>query len=99
MILRTWRAVAKPTRADDYIEHLREDTLPILRSIPGFAELSLLRRDLTNGSEILVLTRWQSLSAIISFAGEDFTAAVVADKVKGMMIEYDRCVNHYEVVL
>ena len=98
MISRQWRGLADPARADEYVHHLRRDTFPQLKSLSGFVDASILRRDLSGGTEFLVVTRWQSLRAIESFAGEDCTVAVVPDRVKDMMIEYDRNVIHYEVV-
>ena len=48
--------------------------------------------------EFLVVTRWESLDAIVKFAGADAEAAVVPPHVQSMMIEYDQRVRHYEVV-
>jgi hypothetical protein len=72
-------------------------------SCPAFTTLrscgaSILRRDLPQGVEFLVVTVWKSLDAIRSFAGSDVESAVVPDKVQKMMIEYDRRARHYEVV-
>lgn len=97
-ISRQWRGLADPARADEYIEHLRRDTFPRLKSLAGFIDASILRREVANGTEFLIVTRWESLNAIESFAGKDCGVAVVPDNVKGMMIEYDRGVSHYEVV-
>ena len=98
MISRHWRGVARASRADDYVTHLRQHTLPQLRRIAGFVDVSVLRRDADPGVEFLVVTRWTSMAAIRKFAGEDLVAAVVPDEVRAMMIEYDRTVRHYEVV-
>jgi len=98
MIARQWRGLAKPERADDYVEHLRTDTFPQIRRLPGFVDASILRRELDRGVEFLVVTRWKSLEAIRSFAGPDAEAAVVPGEVQHMMIEYDRRARHYEVV-
>ena len=98
MISRQWRGLAKTARAQDYVEHLRTDTFPLLRKFPGFVDASILRRDVEHGVEFLVVTRWGSLEAIRNFSGDDVDAAVVPDKVQQMMIEYDSRVRHYEIV-
>jgi heme-degrading monooxygenase HmoA len=98
MISRQWRGLAKPTHADRYVEHLREETFPALRSIPGFVEASILKRDVDGGVEFLIVTQWSSMDAIEAFAGRDPDLAVVPEKVHEMMIEYDRSVRHYEVL-
>src|SRR5678816_1684816 len=98
MILRQWRGGAKSTRADEYVEHLRTETFPPLSKIPGFIDASILRRNVGQGVEFLVVTHWESIGAIEQFSGQDVDVAVVPDKVQEMMIEYDRRVRHYEVV-
>jgi len=98
MISRQWRGLARPSRAGDYVEHLRTDTFPQLRKIAGFVDASVLRRQVDQGVEFLVVTRWASLPAIRQFAGKDAETAVVPPQVQAMMIEYDRTVRHYEIL-
>lgn len=98
MISRHWRGLAKSSRADEYVEHLRTETFPQLAKIPGFIRASILRRTLQQGVEFLVVTTWESIGAIEQFSGRDSEAAVVPEKVQEMMIEFDRRVRHYEVV-
>jgi heme-degrading monooxygenase HmoA len=98
MISRQWRGLAHPNRAQDYIEHLRTETFPALRKIPGFVDASVLSRPFGAGIEFLVVTRWGSMEALAKFAGSDPEAAVVPATAAAMMIEYDRRARHYEVV-
>jgi heme-degrading monooxygenase HmoA len=99
MISRQWRGLARPERAQDYVRHLRTDTFPQLRRIPGFVDASILKREVEAGVEFLVITRWESLEAIRGFAGADAEAAVVPEEVQRMMVEYDSRVRHYHVVV
>jgi heme-degrading monooxygenase HmoA len=98
MISRHWRGLAKAKRADDYVAHLRDDTLPQLSAIPGFVDARILKRAIQEGVEFLIVTQWDSLQAIQRFAGEDAERAVVPEVVQDMMIEYDQTVRHYEVL-
>ena len=98
MISRQWRGLAHPNRAQDYIQHLRTETFPAVRKIPGFVDASLLSRPFGAGVEFLVVTRWESVDAIAKFAGSDPEAAVVPAKAAAMMIEYDHRVRHFEVI-
>ncbi|HJY40464.1 MAG TPA: antibiotic biosynthesis monooxygenase [Steroidobacteraceae bacterium] len=98
MIARHWRGLVKRDRADAYIEHLQSDTLPQLVQLAGFQDAKVLRRDLPQGVEFLVVTIWNSLDAIRAFAGDDVETAVVPPKARDMMIEYDRKARHYDVV-
>jgi len=70
MISRHWRGVAKTDLAEAYVDHLRHDTFPSLARIPGFIQASILRRDVTTGTEFQIVTVWESLGAIRAFAGE-----------------------------
>jgi heme-degrading monooxygenase HmoA len=98
MISRQWRGLAKAAHAEEYVEHLKTDTFAQLRRIPGFVDASILTRKVERGVEFLIVTRWQSLEAIRSFAGEAAETAVVPQNVQRMMVEYDRRVLHYEVL-
>jgi heme-degrading monooxygenase HmoA len=98
MIARVWRGLAKTANAQDYVEHLKTDTFPQIRALPGFVDAAILRREVAQGIEFLVVTRWESLEAIRGFAGADAEAAVVPQNVQRMMLEYDHRVRHYEVV-
>ena len=98
MISRHWRGLAKASRAGDYVAHLRRETMPQLRRIAGFVEVSILRRNADAGIEFLVVTRWSSMAAIRKFAGNDLVSAVVPPEVREMMIEYDKVVHHYDIV-
>jgi heme-degrading monooxygenase HmoA len=80
------------------VEHLRTDTIVQLSKIPGFVNVTILRRNMQQGVEFLIVTNWQSMEAIEQFAGRDHEIAVVPERVQEMMIEFDRQVRHYEVV-
>lgn len=97
MISRHWTGIAKPGRADDYINHLRTDTFPKLSGIDGFIRASILTRPVDEGAEFLIVTEWGSIEAIKAFAGEPPDVAVVPEVVQSMMVEYDEKVRHYEV--
>jgi len=98
MISRQWRALARREQAQNYIEHLRSETFPALRRLAGFVGASILLRQVQEGTEFLIVTRWESLASIRQFAGEDPEAAVVPAAVAAMMLDYERRVRHFEVV-
>ena len=98
VISRQWRGLARASQADNYLRHLRTETFPALRKLPGFVSASILSRRLGEGVEFLIVTQWESLEAAAGFAGPDPEAAVVPAEVAAMMIEYDRRVRHFEVI-
>lgn len=98
MISRQWRGLAKPGSAETYVEHLRSETFPAIQRLPGFVSASILRRVVPHGVEFLIVTQWASIESIRGFAGSNAETAVVPERVRTMMIEYDHTVRHYEVV-
>lgn len=98
MISRHWRGLARANQAQNYVEHLRTDTFPALRALPGFVSASILSRRFGDGIEFLIVSQWRALDDIARFSGADLEAAVVPPEVVQMMIDYDRRVKHYEVV-
>jgi heme-degrading monooxygenase HmoA len=79
MISRQWRGLARAGMGPSYIEHLRHETFPKLREIPGFVGASILMRTVDRGTEFLIVTRWRSMEAIQQFAGQDAEVAVVPE--------------------
>jgi heme-degrading monooxygenase HmoA len=97
MVARFWSARATPSQARAYLQHFSNEVLPALRKFTGYVSSSVLTRPTENAVEILVLTVWQSVSAIDTFAGPDREAAVVAPEAAALLTDYDRRVRHFEV--
>ena len=98
LVIRQWKGVVKPGLADEYVRHLREETLPSLRRIDGFVHADILRRDVEDGTEFQVATIWRSFDAIKAFAGDDISLAVVPPAAQKLMVRYDDRAAHYELV-
>ena len=98
VVSRHWRGLSKREHAGAYLVHLQSETFPQLMTIPGFVRASVLKREVDRGVEFQVITIWESFQAIQAFAGRDVEAAVVPPVVRGMMVECDERVRHYEIV-
>jgi heme-degrading monooxygenase HmoA len=98
MIIREWRGRATPSNAAAYPAHLRNNVLPELLEMPGFLGAHLSKRQVDDNIEFLVLTRWRSIDAIRSFAGSDIVKAVVEQGAVEALLDFDRNVQHYEVI-
>ena len=70
-----------------------------LKKLAGYKSGTLFRREILDGVEVLVITYWDSLASIRSFAGNDVETAVVADQAAALLNDFDRRVRHYEVVV
>ena len=98
MVIREWRGRANAARTEDYPKHFRDNVIPQLRGVPGFAGACLSRRRVGEVVEFLVLTRWRSMDAIRAFAGADAEKAVVEPGAVAALIDFDAEVRHYEIV-
>ena len=98
MIARYWSARTSREKAANYAEHLDNAVFAELRKLDGFGNAMLLQREIDDGVEVVVITFWESLESIRSFAGEPLDRAVVADPARALLDDFDRQVRHYEVV-
>jgi heme-degrading monooxygenase HmoA len=99
VIARYWSAKTSREQAPAYKDHLANAVFPELKKLDGYKNGMLLRRDVPDGVEVVVITFWDSLGSIRVFAGDDIETAVVADKAATLLTEFDRRVRHYEVAL
>jgi heme-degrading monooxygenase HmoA len=96
MIERHWKGIAKRERANEYIAHLQNETFRQIATISGFISAKILKREVKEGVEFLIITEWKNFDAIKSFAGLKIDKAVVPKLVQDIMIQYDDTVSHYE---
>lgn len=69
-IARLWRGRTAATEdADAYVELLTTKVLPELRGIKGHRAAYLLRREIEDGTEFVVMTLFDSIDAVRAFAG------------------------------
>jgi heme-degrading monooxygenase HmoA len=99
MIVRLWSARATAAGAESYATHFRRTILPELQRIAGFRGALLLRRPVTDDVKLIVLTFWESMASIRGFTGDDATAAVVGPEARAVLKEFDRDVEHFDLVL
>ena len=99
VIVRAWQATATAEGADAYREHFTGTVLPELQRIDGYQGAYLLRRDHDTHVQLQVLTLWDSLEAISSFAGANPENAVVDPAAHAALVSYDSTVTHHTVVV
>jgi antibiotic biosynthesis monooxygenase (ABM) superfamily enzyme len=99
VIARIWHGWTTPENADAYEEFLRTKMFPSIHRVPGYLGADLLRR--VDGDEIafITITRFESLDAVRSFAGEDHEQAVIEPEAQALLSRFDERSTHYELVL
>lgn len=101
MICRIWRGQTTDGKALTYEKVLRDQVIPEIESrrIPGFLSMDLMKRPLgDNDVEFLTIMWFDSLDAVKSFAGEDYTLAYVPPEGRAVLSEFDERSAHYEVL-
>ena len=97
MIERHWKGIARIDQADSYIKHLINQTFPALSLMKGFVKASILKRQVDEGVEFLIVTVWESIEAVRQFAGEEVDVANVPSEARAMMVTFDAFAKHYAV--
>jgi heme-degrading monooxygenase HmoA len=85
--------------ADAYERLLREDVLPGIRRVAGFLGATVLRRDVSDGVEFVVLTRFVSLDAVRGFAGPEYDRPVIEPDARALLARWDDRARHFETVV
>jgi heme-degrading monooxygenase HmoA len=98
MILRMWRAQSTVEKANEYVQHATRRVFPGLGAIEGHRGAYLLRRTHGQTVEFVVLTLWESMEAIRTFAGAALDRAVVEPEARAALSSFDDSVTHFEIV-
>lgn len=98
-ILRIWRGLTTPDKADDYETLLRETHFPAIaaRGIPGFRRIELARRPEGALVEFRTLMWFDSMEAVKAYAGADYERAALAPRAETLLTQPDAFVAHFEV--
>jgi antibiotic biosynthesis monooxygenase (ABM) superfamily enzyme len=100
MICRLWRGWTTIENAAAYQRIVHNDVIPAIegRKIPGFRHIDLMKRDLGDEVEFQTLMWFDSLEAIISFMGEDYTRSHVPPQAREVLKRFDEHAAHFEVI-
>lgn len=98
MIVRVWRGWTSVADAKTYAGHAIERVFPSLEAIIGYRGAILLRKDEPSRVEFVVVTMWESLTAVREFAGDQIERAVIEPAALKVLSEFDTVVRHYDMV-
>jgi hypothetical protein len=66
MIVRLWSARTTNAQSRAYLQHFSSEVLPALRKFAGYVSSLVLTRPTESAVEIMVMTVWQSFSALLT---------------------------------
>lgn len=97
MIARVWRGVTLASKADEYLEHLRETGLRDFSQTPGNRGVQVIRRVQGEHCEFQIISLWDSMDAVRRFAGKEAERSRYWDADEEFLLEMEPLVRHYEV--
>lgn len=97
MIARIWRGRIKAEALEQYAAYVRRTGFDGLRANGNNRGAMVLAREVGDEAEFLVLSLWDSMQDIESFAGEDTERAVYYPEDDQFLLEMEPGVRHYRV--
>jgi heme-degrading monooxygenase HmoA len=97
MIVRIWTGWTEGAKAAEYEAYMHEVALSGYADIPGNSGVLMLRRDVSSRTEFTMISLWNSMEDIHSFAGDDPDTAVFYDRDEEFLVERDLAVRPYHV--
>jgi heme-degrading monooxygenase HmoA len=101
MIARIWQGRTRPGMGKAYYEYLEQTGLKEYRATKGFQSGLVLRREVGEESEYVLVTLWDSMESIRGFAGPEPDRAVYYPEDDRYFPQHERrpLVVHYEVLV
>jgi heme-degrading monooxygenase HmoA len=97
MIARIWRGAVRRQDGDAYASYMQTTGIAGYANTPGNRAAIMLRRDVGDRCEFVMVTLWDSVQAITAFAGPEPERAVFYPEDDRYLVERDLTVEHYEV--
>lgn len=96
MITRTWHGKTHIKDADTYLQFLVTEGTKEYRETPGNLSIRVWQKKENEVCHFWTVTEWKDIESIKAFAGEDYEKAVYYPFDRGMLLEFEEKVNHYE---
>jgi heme-degrading monooxygenase HmoA len=98
LIIRMWHGRVRHEDAKAYGQFLRERAIPDYRSVRGNIDVKILERRDDDSTHFITMTSWESIDAIIAFAGKEAEKAKYYPEDDGYLLEFEPTVVHYELI-
>ena len=97
MIARIWRGWTKAQDADAYEKLLKEVVYPGLQTINGYLGGYILRHESGDETEFVTVNLFESLDAVLAFAGPDYEIPVFEPEARRLLSKVEPIAHHYDV--
>ncbi|MDH5644234.1 MAG: hypothetical protein OEY63_08535 [Gemmatimonadota bacterium] len=97
MIARIWHGRVPAGKADDYDQYLLKTGVKDYLATPGNRGVHVMRRPDDRVTHFEILTFWNSIEAIKTFAGQDYERARYYAEDDDFLLEQEPNVTHFEV--
>ncbi len=98
MIARLWNGDVPADKADAYAQYLQATGIPDLESTSGNKGVYVLRNIEDDVAHFVLISLWESLESIRSFAGDEIERARYYPKDADYLLELEPAVTHYQVL-
>jgi heme-degrading monooxygenase HmoA len=98
MIARLWRGLTRTDQAEDYLDYLRVTGLQALQGTEGNQGVLILRRETKDAAEFILISLWDSIDSIQSYAGAKVELAAYFPEDERFLLELEPFVMHFQVV-
>ena len=97
MIARIWRGAVRQEDGDVYEQYIRDTGVAEYKATAGNLGVTMMRREVGDRTEFMLLSLWESLDAVKAFAGEDYEKGVFYPEDDRYLVERDEKSSHWEV--
>jgi len=99
MILRLWHGLTPSGKARDFYDYVRQTGEPAYLQAHGNRGVMIISRPDGAFTEFLLLSFWDSIEDLKSFAGSDYeTAQYPFPRDREFLVELEKKVRHFDVL-
>lgn len=98
-IIRTWKGWTTLENAPIYEDMLINEVFPTVKQngVTGLEKVSISAKNKKDEVVFFLVLQFDSMDAVISFAGENYENAYIPDNVKQVLKRYDYKAEHYKL--
>lgn len=98
-IIRTWKGWTTLENAPIYEDMLINEVFPTVKKngLIGLEKVSISTKKIKEEVEFFLMLQFNSMDAVISFAGDNYKKAYIPENALRVLKRYDETAEHYEL--